>query len=132
MSWNVLVGNLTKYIVMNKFIMIVKKKEVKRQGKRSQFRKPFTEDEYEFAIRKMDSYGEEQVRYFFIYLQASMSMIGKIDDTSKLLSENLKENQKHLSYSTLCKLCRSKYVKMMNGMCQIRYCSGLRTHLITF
>ena len=88
MSWNVLVGNLTKYIVMNKFIMIVKKKEVKRQGKRSQFRKPFTEDEYEFAIRKMDSYGEEQVRYFFIYLQASMSMIGRIDDTSKLLSEN--------------------------------------------
>ena len=68
--------------------MIVKKKEVRRQGKRSQVRKPFTEDEYEFATRKMDSYGEEQVRHFFIYLQASISMIGRIDDTSKLLSEN--------------------------------------------
>ena len=85
-------------------------------------RKPFTEDEYEFAKRKMDSYGEEQVRLFCIYLQASMSMIGRIDDTSKLLSENLKENQKHSSYSILCKLCRSEYAKMMNGMCRSRYC----------
>jgi len=29
---------------------------------------------------------------FCIYLQASMAMIGRIDDTPKLLSENLKEN----------------------------------------
>ena len=63
MSWNVLanppVGNPTKSVVVNSLIMIVNKKEVRRQGKRSQARKPFTEDEYEFAIRKMDSCGEE-------------------------------------------------------------------------
>ena len=71
MSWNVLavfpVGNPAKSIVVNNLIMIVKKKEVRRQGKRPQAWKPFTEDEYEFAIRKMDSYGEEQVR-FFVYI----------------------------------------------------------------
>jgi len=71
----------------------------------------------------MDKYGEEQVS-FFIYRQASMAMIGRIGDTSKLLSQNLKENQKHSSYSIICKLCRSKYAKMMSEMCRIRYCSG--------
>ena len=63
MSWNVLanppVGNPTKSVVVNNLIMIVNKREVRRQGKRSQARKPFTEDEYEFAMRKMDSCGEE-------------------------------------------------------------------------
>ena len=37
-------------------------------------------------------------------IQASMAMIGKIDDASKLLSQNLKENQKHSSYSILFRL----------------------------
>ena len=68
MSWNVLanppVGNPTKSIVVNNLIMIVKKKEVRRQGKRSQARKPFTEDDNVLATRKMDKYGEEQVRLF--------------------------------------------------------------------
>mmetsp|Transcript_6292 Transcript_6292/g.8304 ORF Transcript_6292/g.8304 Transcript_6292/m.8304 type:complete len:82 (-) Transcript_6292:143-388(-) len=63
-------------------------------------------------------------------IQASMAMIGKVDDASKLLSQNLKENQKHSSYSILFKLCRSKYAKMMSGTCRIRYCSGLRTNHI--
>ena len=53
MSWNVLavspVGNPAKSIVVNNVIMIVKKKEVRRQGKRSQVRKLFTKDEYEFV-----------------------------------------------------------------------------------
>ena len=54
MSWNALanspVGNPTKSIVANNFMKIVEKKEVKRQGKPSQARKPFTEDIYEFAM----------------------------------------------------------------------------------
>ena len=39
-----------------------------------------------------------------------MAMIGRIDDTSKLLSENVKENQQHSSYSILCKIFWSKNV----------------------
>ena len=68
MPWNVLanppVQNPAKSIVLNNLIMIVKKKEVRRQGKRSQARKRFTEDKYELAIRKMDKYVEEQLRLF--------------------------------------------------------------------
>ena len=68
MSWNALanppVGNPIKSIAANNLMKIVEKKEVRRQGKRSHARKPFTEDEYKLAIRKMDKYGEEQVRLF--------------------------------------------------------------------
>ena len=53
MSWNALanspVGNSTKSIAANNF-RIVEKKEIRRQGKLSQARKPFTEDIYEFAM----------------------------------------------------------------------------------
>ena len=39
-----------------------------------------------------------------------MAMIGRIDDTSKLLYENLKGSKQHSRYSVLCKLCWSKIV----------------------
>ena len=54
MSWNVLanppVGNPIKSIAANNLLKIVEKKEVRRQDKPSQARKPFTEDEYEFVM----------------------------------------------------------------------------------
>jgi len=54
MPWNALanrpVGNPTKSIAANNLMKIVEKKEVRRQGKPSQARKPFTEDEYEFVM----------------------------------------------------------------------------------
>ena len=37
-------------------------------------------------------------------------MIVRIDDSSKLLSENLEENQQHSRYSILSRLCCSKNV----------------------
>ena len=53
MFWNALanppVGNPIKSIAANNLMKIVEKKEVRRQGKPSQARKPFTEDEYEFV-----------------------------------------------------------------------------------
>ena len=54
MSWNALanppVGNPIKSIAANNLMKIVEKKEVRRQGKPSQARKPFTKDEYEFVM----------------------------------------------------------------------------------
>ena len=59
----------------------------------------------------MDSYGDDQVRLFVSTIfRLQMAMIGRIDDTAKLLSENLKENQQHPRYSILCQLCWSKNV----------------------
>ena len=42
--------NPIKYIAANNVMKIVEKKEVRRQGKPSHARKPFTEDEYEFVM----------------------------------------------------------------------------------
>jgi len=54
MSWNALAtpwaGNPFKSIAANNLMKIVEKKEVRRQGKSSQARKPFTEDKYEFVM----------------------------------------------------------------------------------
>ena len=117
MPWNELanppIGNPTKSIPVNELIKRVKKKEVRKQGKESQARKPFTEEEYEFVIRKMDTYdgGDNEVRLLVSSIfRLQMALIGRIDDASKLLSENLKANQQHPMYSILCKLCWSKNV----------------------
>ena len=93
-SWNALanssVGNPTKSIAANSLMKIVKKKEVRRQGKPSQARKPFTKDIYIYIyiymnmLCKMDSYGDDQVRLFVSSIfRLQMAMIGRIDNTSK-------------------------------------------------
>ena len=68
MYWNELanppIGNPTKSAAVNELIKRVKKKEVRKQGKPSQARKAFTEEEYEFAIKNMDMHQEEEVRLF--------------------------------------------------------------------
>ena len=115
MPWNELanppVGNPTKSILVDDLIKRVTKKEVRKQGKRSQALKRYTDQEYKFAINKIDSYGDDEVRLFVSSIfRLQMATIGRIDDASKLLSENLKENQKHSRYSILCKLCSSKIV----------------------
>ena len=39
-----------------------------------------------------------------------MTIIARIDDSSKFLYENLKENKQHSRYSTINKICWSKNV----------------------
>ena len=87
----------------------MKNKEVRKQSKPSQAWKLFTEQEYEAAIQKMDRHENVEVRIFVSSIfRLKMMMISRIDDSSKLLSENLKENQQHSKYSILSRLCWSK------------------------
>ena len=53
-------------------------------------------------------------------------MISRIDNSSKLLSENLKENQQHPRYSILSRLCCSKN-SINSDTPLIRFCSMRRT-----
>ena len=49
------------------------------------------EQEYEAAIQKMDRYENFEVRIFVLSIFIlQMKMVAVIDDSSKLLSENLK------------------------------------------
>ena len=88
MHWNELANNPfdnpTKSTPVNDLIKSLKKKGVRKQGKPLQAQKPFTEQVYEAAIQKMDRH------------------------SSKLLSENLKENKQHSRYSILSRIFWSK------------------------
>ena len=68
MHWNELANppfcNPTKLIPVNDLIKIVKNKEVRKQGRPSQARKPFTEEEYKAAIQKLDRHENVEVRLF--------------------------------------------------------------------
>ena len=48
-------GNPTKSIPVNDLIKLVKKKEVRHQGKESQARGPFIEDEFEFVMEQFEN-----------------------------------------------------------------------------
>lgn len=115
MTWNELayppVGNPTKSIPVNELIKRVKKKEVRKQGKPSQARKPFLEAEYEEAISKLKKCEDAEIRVFsstiFVF---QMCMIGRIDDCSKMKHEDIKKNHQHSEHTILAKLCWSKNV----------------------
>ena len=55
--WNVKrhEGNPTRSVVVNNLIKLVKKKEVRKQGKKSQARSPFTEKEYEYLMGLLEA-----------------------------------------------------------------------------
>ena len=100
MHWNQLatppVGNPTKSAAVNDLIKRVKKDEVRKQGKPSQARKAFTEQEYELAIQQMDTHEQEETRLFLAAIyRLQMSMVGRIDDTSKALCKNLTPDTQH-------------------------------------
>ena len=115
MHWNELstppVGNPTKSSPVNDLIKRVKKKEVRKQGKPSEARKPFLEPEYEEAIKLMKLHENVEVRLFlstiFVF---QMCMIARIDDSSKLRHEDIKMNPQHSNFSILARLCWSKNV----------------------
>ena len=113
MHWNeqanTLVGNATRSIPVNDLIKIVKNKEVRKQSKPSKAWKLFTKQEYEAAIQKMDRYENFEVRVFVLSIFIlQMKMVAVIDDSSKLLSENLKENQHQSRYSIRSRILWSK------------------------
>ena len=113
--WNELAtppfGNPTRSVPVNELIKRVKKKEVRKQGKPSSARKPFTEAEYEEAITRMKGHENVEARLFsstiFVF---QMCMIARIDDSAKLKTEDIKQNHQHSHCSILTRVCWSKNV----------------------
>jgi hypothetical protein len=116
MPWNVManppVGNPTKSIDVNNLIKLVKKKEVRKQGKPSQARHAFEEREYEHIIKTLEANEDVEIRLFSsAIMRFQLSMIARIDDSAKLRVDNLKTNPQHIEFSILSKLCWSKNVQ---------------------
>ena len=116
MTWNEMsdppMGNPTKSTVVNDLISLVKMKEVRKQGKPTQARKRFEQPEYEKVIDLLEEIEDDATRLFSsaIY-RYQTSMVGRIDDCAKFLSENLSRNFQHDEYSILTRLCWSKNVR---------------------
>ena len=68
MQWNDManlpVKNPTKYAAVNDLISLVKKKEVRKQGKKSQARKQFEQPEFEKIIDLLEENFDEEARCF--------------------------------------------------------------------
>ena len=113
--WNELAnppfGNPTKSSAVNDLIKRIKKKEVRKQGKASEARKPFLEREYEQVITRMKMNENVEARLFlstiFIF---QLCMIARIDDSAKLRHDDIKMNDQYPNFSILAKLCWSKNV----------------------
>ena len=101
-------GNLTRSVAVNDLIKLVKKKEVRHQGKKSQARSPFTEKEYEFLMAQLE-YHLDMAKQFFgaSIIKYQYIMGARIDDSSKALSCNLKaiSNTSMNHFSLLTHLC---------------------------
>ena len=116
MQWNEMasppVGNPTKSAAVNDLIALVKKKEVRKQGKKSQARKQFEQPEFEKIIDLLEENLDEESRCFSsaVY-RFQVSMIGRIDDCSKFSCDNLSSNFQHEEYSLLARLSWSKNVR---------------------
>jgi hypothetical protein len=125
------VGNPTKSVAVNDFIKFVKRKEVRKQGRPSQARKPFEAPEYEKLIEILEDLDDEESRCFAsaIY-RFQVAMVGRIDDCSKSESLNLKRNFQHSDYSIFTQMCWSKNVheerdapdQILLGASDPRYC----------
>ena len=116
MSWNVMTippfGNPTKSIPVNELIRLVKKKEVRKQGKPSQARGAFQDSEFETIMDTAENIQDEEARLFLsAILRFQYNMIARIDDSAKFRCDNLKRNPDHEEYSLLARLCWSKNVR---------------------
>lgn len=105
------VGNPTMSAPVNDLIKLVKRKEVRKQGKPSQARKPFEAPEFEKVIDILEDLDDEETRCFAsaIY-RFQVAMIGRIDDCAKTISSNLRRNFQHSEYSILTQMCWSKNI----------------------
>jgi len=94
MTWNMQTeqGNPTKATELNDFIKVVKKKEVRKEGKASQAKRPMHISEYTQLIDKIRN-GDLQKKYslaaYFIF---QFHMIARIDDVMNFAQEDLTPN----------------------------------------
>ena len=87
-SWNIRrqKGNPIRLMAVNNLIKLVKRKEVRHQGKKSQARTPFTEKEYKYLMACLESHPNLSKRFFGSTIIKYQYIMGaRIDDSSKAL-----------------------------------------------
>ena len=121
MPWNEIasVGNPTRCTEINDLVKYIKKKEVRKQGVKSQARRALTHDEFKNTSEllkqsKRTSEGSSTDPIWNYGVPASMcvqfQMISRIDDTMMIKMENLRKSQ-HFSFYLQVRLNWSKNVR---------------------
>ena len=143
-QWNVALasGNPTKSVLVNGLIKAVKKKEVRKEGKASQARRPLTMEEFKQLVKLLHAKTDPVKRYVLTtMIKFQFHMVGRIDDTSRFLMEDLKPNP-NFNFALLGRLCWSKNVReerdapdqILLGSADPLFCVliGLALHLEVF
>ena len=112
-TWNAIMhsGNPTRSVPVNNLIKAVKKKEVRRQGKPSQARRPLESQEFSSTMHILHSFKDSIHRYQLPALCAfQFHMVGRIDDCVQLTKINLTANLR-FPFTLMAKLCWTKNAK---------------------
>jgi hypothetical protein len=131
-KWNPMAqnGNPTKSVEVNELIKRVKKKEVRKEGKPSQARRPLEPGELEQTFEILNSYGDITKKYMVSTASKfQYSMVARVDDTANFKEEDLKPNPE-FPFTLLSQMCWSKNVleesdapdQILLGSMDRRYC----------
>jgi len=85
--WNALAstGNPTRSILVNQLIKLVRKKQVRKQGKESAVRRPLQPEEFEQTIAILQQYPDVIHRYQMpSFCKFQFHMIGRVDDVARV------------------------------------------------
>lgn len=95
-AWNVETetGNPTKSVLVNELIKVVKKKEVRKEGKASSARRPMEQSEFREMIRRFRDESSRSIlrRTMAAYFIYQYNMIGRVDDVAHFTIEYVTPN----------------------------------------
>lgn len=112
MGWNERAreGNPTRSVKVNELIKKIKKQEVRKQGRKSLARRPFSQREFADFIRILRNQRESKKKYsaaaLFLF---QYNMIGRVDDASRFNLEDLTPCPEY-DFCVQSKMCWSKNV----------------------
>jgi hypothetical protein len=110
--WNEIsqVGNPTRSVEVNNLIKRVKKKEVRKQGKKSSARRPLEPAEFLRTLRMLNESHDIKRKYMVpTAAKFQFCMVGRLDDTCRFEEVDLKPNLQ-FPFALLAKMCWSKNV----------------------
>jgi hypothetical protein len=134
-------GNPTKSTDVNDLIKAVVKKEARQQGRKSQARRPFTQEEFIQLVTLCSQFRDPNIKYGIpALLKFAFHMIARLDDSCEMKNENLNPNPRYPE-TLLARLRWSKNVnderdapnQIVIGAMDPEYCVllGLGLHLET-
>lgn len=132
MLWNELSqqGNPTRSTLVQRLIQVIKKKEVRHQGKKSKKTRAFTKGEMDQVLNILESDNRVLWKYSLAaFVKLQIHMIGRVDDMSHVTISGIKCNEQY-PFTLLAKISWSKNVneeresvdQLVLGSSDSRYC----------